>query len=106
MLRTMADKEIFLAIIGTDVSAAGLLLVFAGFVIAKAESFQNVTRADRYRWLARGSLIPIILALASAWLSVDALQGCQWCADQSLPSLKFVLVFTGLYAVISALLTF
>jgi hypothetical protein len=102
----MVEKDVILGVLGNDIAIAALLLVFAGFVIAKAESFQNVTRADRYRWLARCSLIPIVAALVSAWISIDGLQGCAWCSENALPSLKLVLVLTGLYAIIAAVLTF
>jgi hypothetical protein len=102
----MADMDIILAVLSNDIAVAGLLLVFAGFVITKAESFQNVTRGDRYRWLARAALLPIAAALVSAWISVDAVQGCSWCADQLLTSLKLVLALTGIYAIIATALTF
>jgi hypothetical protein len=102
----MSDKEVILAVLGNDIAVAGLLLVFAGFVITKAESFQDVTRGDRYRWLARASLVPIVAALVSAWFSIDAIQGCLWCADHSLTSLKLVLALTGIYAIIAAVVTF
>jgi aminoglycoside phosphotransferase len=102
----MADKDVVLAVLSNDIAVAALLLVFAGFVITKAESFQNEIRADRFRWLARFSLVPIVAALGSAWLSIDAIQGCGWCSENSLLSLKAVLALTGIYAIIAALVTF
>lgn len=102
----MADKDVVLAVLSNDIAVAALLLVFAGFVIAKAESFQNERRADRFRLLARCSLVPILAALGSAWISIDGIQGCAWCSDHSLLSLKLVLALTGIYAIIAALVTF
>jgi hypothetical protein len=100
------ERDVILAVLGSDIGIAGLLLIFAGFVITKAESFTVVRKAFAYRWIARFSLVPIVAALASAWMSIDAVQGCSWCADYSLCSLKIVLVLTGIYAIIGALFTF
>lgn len=102
----MAERDTILAVLGGDIGIAGLILVFAGFVITKAESFTVVRKANAYRWIARFSLVPIIVALVSAWISIDAIQGCGWCAEYSLCSLKLVLVLTGIYAIIGAVLTF
>jgi hypothetical protein len=102
----MAERDTLLAVVGGDVGIAGLILVFAGFVITKAESFAVVRKANAYRWIARLSLIPILASLGSAWLSIDAIEGCAWCGEYSLYSLKIVLALTGTYAVVGALFTF
>jgi hypothetical protein len=102
----MAERDTILAVLQSDIGLVGLVLIFAGFVVAKAESFSNVGRGDRYRWLALTSLVPIIAALISAWISMNGIEGGTWSASHSLCSLKLVLALTGIYAIIAATLTF
>jgi uncharacterized membrane protein len=102
----MAEKDVILAVLGSDIAIAGLVLVFAGFLITKAESFEGSKYGDKYNWLAVYGLVPIVVSLAAAWMCVDALQGAEWEASHTLPMLKIVLALTAGYAVISALLAF
>lgn len=102
----MAERDTILAVLQSDIGLVGLILVFAGFVVTKAESFSNVERGDRYRWLASASLIPIIASLISAWICMDGIEGGTWAANHSLYSLKIVLSLTAIYAIIAAFLTF
>jgi hypothetical protein len=78
---------------------AGILLVFAGFLIAKGDSFKT-RLGDKYKWLAFSALIPVLIAIALSWLSIDALEGCQWAMYHLLTVLKIQLAFTALYAII------
>jgi hypothetical protein len=84
----MAERDTILAVLQSDIALAGLVLIFAGFVVTKAESFSNVGRGDRYRWLALAALIPIVAALGSAWISMGAIEGGTWAASHTLCSLK------------------
>jgi uncharacterized membrane protein len=100
------EKDVILAALGSDVAVAGLILVFAGFLVTKAGSYEGSRAGDKYNWLAVAGLLPIVVALAAAWMCVDALQGGQWESDHTLWMLKIVLAMTGIYAVVSAVLAF
>lgn len=102
----MTDKDVLLAVLGSDIAIAGLVLVFAGFLVTKADSFQGSRSGDKYNWLAVAGLLPIIMSLVSAWMCIDAIQGSEWEASHSLMMLKIVLALTGGYAIISAVLAF
>lgn len=102
----MIERDVIDAVLGSDISIAGLVLVFAGFLYAKAESYQGRGSGDKYNWLAVGGLIPVVVSLISAWMCINALQGSQWAASHALLMLKIILLLTGGYAVISAALIF
>jgi uncharacterized membrane protein len=102
----MTDKDVILAVLGSDIAIAGLVLVFAGFLVTKADSFQGSRSGDKYNWLAVAGLIPILVSLVSAWMCIDAIQGGEWEAAHTLMTLKIVLALTGAYAIISAGLAF
>ena len=95
-----------LAALGSDIAIAGLVLVFAGFLATKAESFEGSRSGDKYSWLAVLGLVPIVVSLAAAWMCIDALQGGAWEAEHTLLILKIVLALTGAYALLSACLAF
>jgi uncharacterized membrane protein len=94
----MAERDTLLAVLQSDLALAGLILVFSGFIMSKAETY-DTRRGDKYRYLAAFGAIPIIMALASAWLCIDAIEGNQWNADHALPALKVVLSLTAMYVV-------
>lgn len=102
----MAEKDVILAVLGSDIGIAGLILIFAGFLATKAESYEGNRSGDKYNWLAVAGLLPIIVSLASAWMCIDALQGGEWEAAHALLMLKIVLALTGAYAIISAVFAF
>jgi hypothetical protein len=102
----MAEKDVILAALGSDIAIAGLVLVFAGFLVTKGDSFKGSRYGDRYKWLAVGGLVPIVASLIAAWMCVDALQGGEWEANHTLVILKIVLALTGAYAITSAGLAF
>jgi uncharacterized membrane protein len=105
-LGKVAEKDVILAALGSDIAVAGLVLVFAGFLMTKADSFEGSRSGDKFNWLALGGLIPIVASLVAAWMCVDALQGSEWEASHTLLMLKIVLALTGGYAIISAVLAF
>jgi uncharacterized membrane protein len=100
------ERDVILAALGSDIAIAGLVLVFAGFLASKAESFEGSKYGDKYNWLAILGLVPIVTSLVAAWMCVDALQGSEWEAAHTLLALKIVLALTGAYAIISAVVAF
>jgi hypothetical protein len=101
----VADKDVILAVLGSDISVAGLVLVFSGFLITKAESYQT-RYGDKFRWFAVSGILPVLIALAGAWLCICAIEGNQWAAEHALANLKIVLAITGIYAIIAAIAFF
>jgi|SRR6267154_1481487 len=95
----MPERDTILAVLSSGIGLAGLLLVFAGFLATKAESFTAVM-GEKYKWLALGTLLPILSALALSWISIDALEGCHWAGYHLLTLLKIELAITGGYAII------
>ena len=65
-------KDVMIAVMGTAVALAGLLLIFSGFLFAQAASFPSTTSdevIDRYRNAGRWGLVPFLTALVCASLS-------------------------------------
>ena len=98
----MAEHDTILAVLQSDIGIAALIVVFAGFLLTKGETYQT-RRGDRYRVIALLSLLPLLACVASIWISMDAIEGSAWCANHSLWSLKMVLVFAGIYAIIATI---
>lgn len=67
-------KDVVIAILGSSVGLAGLLLVFSGFVFAQADGFPKETTDDaiinRYRRVGRAGLIPFLISLSLAAVNV------------------------------------
>lgn len=93
------NENIALGVMQGAIGLAGLLLVFSGFLLSKAESFET-KRGDRYRAIALSGLIPLLAALSCSWIAVWALQGAPWSSLHLLGVLKITLVFTAAYAII------
>jgi hypothetical protein len=96
----LVDRDVLLAVMQTDLSLAGLVLVFTGFILSKGESFSS-RRGDKYQYLALCSFVTIGLAMVSAWACLDALESKQWDFIHPLVLFKTVLVATGLYVLVS-----
>ncbi len=97
-------KDVVIAILGSSVALAGLLLVFGGFVFAQAQGFPRATTDDaiinRYRNVGRMGLIPFLFSLSLAATSVV------WflCPSESLYRFSvygflFLLLGTAAYAI-------
>jgi hypothetical protein len=74
------DKDSIIAILGSGVGLAGILLVFIGFIYSHAESFSNVNRKANYRIVAKIGVLPFMAAMASAcfcvrWLETNGTSG-------------------------------
>jgi hypothetical protein len=98
----MDRKDEALAIMGAAISIAGLLLVFAGFLLTKAESYET-KRGDVYRNFAKLSLVPVLAALACTWVAIGAAQGGMWQQDYMYLCLKIVVALSAIYAIIGLL---
>jgi uncharacterized membrane protein len=100
----MAERDTILAVLQSDISFAGLVLVFVGFLLSKADSYETKS-GDKYRYLAVAGFIPVLSALASAWFCAEAIEGNGWWASHALLSLEIVLVLTAVY-ILTAGVTF
>ena len=95
-------KDVIVAILGASVGLAGLLLVFVGFVYARAESFET-RRGDRYRFVAKIGLLPVCLSLGAAWLCMCWLGGNPDAYGWAVLLFKISLIGTGLYGLMALL---
>jgi len=98
----VAEHDTILAVLQSDIGIAALIVVFAGFLLTKSETY-STRLGDKYRVIALFSLLPILVCVASIWISMDAIEGSIWCMNHSLWSLKLVLVFAGIYAIIATI---
>jgi hypothetical protein len=98
----LPEVDTILAALSGGIALAGLLLIFSGFLITKAASFET-KRGDKFVWFARATLIPVLSALALSWLSIDALQGNPWALAHLIGTLKLVLGITAAFAVVGVL---
>jgi hypothetical protein len=57
----MIEKDVVLAALGSDVAVAGLVLVFAGFLVTKASSYEGNRAGDKYNWAGGRPLRPVSL---------------------------------------------
>lgn len=70
-LELMSDPSVVARLIGPSVSLAGLLLVFTGFLLARAKDLGGTARLSKpFRTMARWGLAPVGLALLSSALGV------------------------------------
>jgi hypothetical protein len=98
----VAERDTILAVLQSDIGIAALILVFAGFLLTKGETYETKL-GDKYRVIALLSLLPVIACAVSMWISIDGIEGSAWCAANSLGSLKVVLVMSGMYAIIATI---
>lgn len=98
----MAERDAILAVLSSGIALAGLLLVFSAFLFSKAGSFET-RRGDKFRMLARSTLIPVLAALALAWISIMALEGNRWAAIHLITLLKVTLGITAVFAIVGVL---
>jgi hypothetical protein len=85
----------------TSVSLAGLLLVFVGFIYARADQFESAKRADTYRNLARGAVLPLVPAMLCAWMCVSYLQGHVSAYGPAIVCFQISLILTAFYAFVA-----
>jgi putative flippase GtrA len=103
----MAEKDTILALLGAAIAIAGLVLVYSGFVLARAAAFSDVRKRRKYECVAKCGLVPVLAALSCALLAIRALRpghwGAQWASNWIILAFEIVLALTGGYAIIAAL---
>ena len=95
----MAKPEIFQVLIAPPVSLAGLLMVFVGFLMNRAWAAESSRRADVRKRAAQVGLVPMILALLCAGLSVLGTARVFDPGHVPLALFAITLMATGAYAV-------
>jgi hypothetical protein len=96
----MPDKDVILAVLQSAIGLAGLLLVFAGFVLTKADSLSGkwATPARRAAFL---TLLPFFGNLFLAYMSVRALRNpLGWACCHLLFVLDISLLITALVGIV------
>ena len=105
----MADKDIALALLQAAIAIAGLVLVYSGFVAAKGAEKRGNLSGDKYLWLARAAVIPVVAALLCSGIGVRVLVpggwGYSFAETHLILSFEIVLVLTAAYAIIAAFLS-
>jgi hypothetical protein len=98
--------DIALGILQASIALAGLILVYSGFLIAKAAEFQGSTTGDTFLKLARWGLVPVIFGFATAVVServlVAGAWGGIWANNHLLPMFVILLAISVIYAIIAA----
>lgn len=94
-------EGIVLGVMDAAVALAGLLLVFIGFLLARADQTTLQSRRVKVKRVAIGGLVPFVACLACVLQSIWAVQGAHLSATLLLGSFKIVLAFTAVYAIIA-----
>lgn len=100
----MPDHDTILAVLQSGIGLAGLLLIFSGFLVTKAATFET-RRGDKFRYLAIGTLAPVLATLVLSWMGVMALEGSSWAGHHLLTMLKISLALTAIFAIVGILAT-
>jgi hypothetical protein len=98
----MPEHDTVLTIFSSGIALAGLLLIFSGFLFSKAASF-DTKRGDKYKLLAKLTLVPVLAALSLTWVSVCALEGNQWSGSHLITFLKITLSITTIFSIVGIL---
>jgi hypothetical protein len=91
-------RETVAVLLDVSTSLAGLMLVFAGFIYVRGESFANERTKDKYKNVARAAFGPFAMALLSAWLCLSYLQGGSLSSDLAVLTFRGTLVALWWYA--------
>ncbi|MCU1313954.1 MAG: hypothetical protein JWM54_1711 [Acidobacteriaceae bacterium] len=98
----MADKDAELAIFQAAIALSGLLLVFIGFLLGRADQTGLKSNRIKVKLIALGGLVPFLAALSCSLEGVWALQGARCSAMYLFSTFKIVLAFTAIYAILAA----
>jgi hypothetical protein len=96
------ERDTILATLSSGIALAGLLLIFSGFLFSKAASFET-RRGEKFKALAKLTLIPVLTALALTWISILALEGDQWASLHLITFLKVTIGITAIFAIVGIL---
>lgn len=99
----MADKDSALAILQASIAIGGLLLVFIGFLLSRADQTDLKTRRRMIKGIAIGGLFPFAAALICSWQGVWVIQGAHTSSLYLFFTFKIVLALTGLYAIMATI---
>ena len=99
----MPDRDVILAVLQSGIALAGLLLIFAGFLLSKAGTTYNTRKGDIYKYLAWSTGLPVLVALAESWISIKAIEGSQWAGFFLLTGLRITIAFTAVFAIIGVI---
>lgn len=100
----MVTSSIALGVLQSAIALAGLLLVFLGFLITRAEKTSHRVSRWKIKAVALCGLIPFLTAIICALQSIWAIQAYPFSSLHLLTTMKVLLVLTGLYAVLATLL--
>jgi hypothetical protein len=98
----VADKDAALAIFQAAIALGGLLLVFIGFLLGRADQKDLKSNRVRVRRIAVAGLMPFLAALGCSLQGVWALQGAHSSAVHLFSTFKIVLTLTAIYAILAA----
>jgi hypothetical protein len=96
------ERDTILSVLSSAIALAGLLLIFSGFLFAKAASFET-SRGDKFKVLARWTLVPVLVSLALSWISLMAVEGNHWASLHLITLLKLTLIVTAIFAIVGIL---
>jgi hypothetical protein len=71
------ERDTILAALSIAIALAGLLLIFSGFLFSNASSFETA-RGDKFRLLAKLTLVLVVVSLALTWIRLIAVEGNPW----------------------------
>lgn len=97
------EKDTALGVLGAVLTAAGLLLVFCGFLVGKATGMSNTDRATKFTFLAKFGVVPLLCSFFSAWVCIMAAESNPWAVAHGLLIFKISLAITAIYSIISLL---
>jgi hypothetical protein len=92
------DNNTILAVLQSEIGLAGLLLVFAGFLLTKTASVASQYKT-RFTLISILTLLPFLADLGLAFLCVRILKGNPWGEGHVLCDLEISLVLTALVGI-------
>jgi len=97
----MANTDVALGILQAAIAIGGLLLVFIGFVLGRADREPLKGVRVRIRRIGIAGLVPFVAALFCSWQSVWAVQGAHGSSMHLFFTFKIVLALTAIYAIMA-----
>jgi hypothetical protein len=98
----VADKDVALAIFQAAIALGGLLLVFIGFLLGRADQTDLKSHRVKVKRIALVGLIPFLAALCCSLQGIWTLQGARCSSMHLFSTFKIVLALTAIYAIVAA----